>query len=606
MTAFGDVRVDSIAAAEPLSQYGVVYDATGGAGTPWTGTDNAVALQNAVDNAPEGAVLLVEGRMLTSKIVTNRPVTFAGFGPWASQIIAHSGVTGDYLFELGDGAATEAWARESHFRWINFRDLRIDGNGRTVPMGGIKLRQLDHLHWSNVEIWHFAETGLDINETVRESEFHNVHVRFCGDATHPQASVWTDPVSTRDPSNNLHFYGCKSLYGFGTHLLLGGGTATSRVRTLDFHSLFIHGSDTATPTTATTEGWTYNDAALTTSRLLDIAGCEGANFYGGRFHEGPSDKAMMVVRQDAVQGAGTRNAVSFIGTDFGSSQAGVGAQPLLDLQHSTDTRMVGVAHSESDQLLVDEFNGEPFVYVGAQVDYRPDTVRTYGGAARDLVLSDVGRTVRCNNAPTMTVTADATTNWQGNVEIRLQRNHVSNNITVAAAAGVTIDDDGGLATSYDGQTLVLRRVAADTWTLTGVVAAGEAVVHYGHNSGAVATFVADDRVLFTELNAANNGAGVVSLNGATDTVTLAADTGVYEVTVFADTEAPAAGDATTVSVLVDGVAFTFFDVTETGNQVGAWCDLIDTAGAAKTVEVNRASVTGTGRLNVKTKVTGLG
>lgn len=131
-------------------------------------------------------------------------------------------------------------------------------------------------------------------------------------------------------------------------------------------------------------------------------------------------------------------------------------------------------------------------------------------------------------------------------------------------------------------------------------------VWYEHSSGTVATFVAGDRCLFTELRADNNGAGNISLNGATDTIQLAADTGTYKVLMTGDTEAPAAGDTTTLETLVTTVPFAYGNVSEVNNQTTVWCDLIDTAGAAQTVEINRSTVTGTGRLNVKVEVMALG
>lgn len=137
-------------------------------------------------------------------------------------------------------------------------------------------------------------------------------------------------------------------------------------------------------------------------------------------------------------------------------------------------------------------------------------------------------------------------------------------------------------------------------------ASSTAMVWYEHSSGTTATFVAGDSCTLVELQADNNGAGNISLNGTNEIISLAANTGVYEVTVFGDTEAPAAGDSTTLEILVNGVAFAYTNVAETNNQTGTWCDLIDTTGAAQTIEINRSSVTGTGRLNVKAKVVALG
>ncbi len=135
---------------------------------------------------------------------------------------------------------------------------------------------------------------------------------------------------------------------------------------------------------------------------------------------------------------------------------------------------------------------------------------------------------------------------------------------------------------------------------------GSASVRYNHTSGGAATFVAGDKALFTQLRADNNAAGDISLDGATSGIVLAADTGEYEVSIWADTESPAAGDATTLEVLVNGAAFSYMTVNEPSSQTASWMDLVDTTGAAQTIKVNRSSVTGTGRLDVKVKVEQLG
>ena len=130
-------------------------------------------------------------------------------------------------------------------------------------------------------------------------------------------------------------------------------------------------------------------------------------------------------------------------------------------------------------------------------------------------------------------------------------------------------------------------------------------VWYEHASIVGNTYTAGTRATFVALRSINNTTQI-TLNGATNLITLAANTGWYKVTVWADTEGPAAGDATTVSVLVDGVTWSNFNVTEPDHQTGSWLDVLDTTGAPVTVEVNRLSVTGTGRLDVKVEVEQLG
>ena len=120
--------------------------------------------------------------------------------------------------------------------------------------------------------------------------------------------------------------------------------------------------------------------------------------------------------------------------------------------------------------------------------------------------------------------------------------------------------------------------------------------YYEHSSGTTGTFTAGTRLGHTLFQANYLTGTEISLNGTNDGIVLEADSGRYHVLAVVDTEAPAAGDATTIEVLVNTVAFGYFNVTEPGQQVGAWQDFLDTAGAAQTIELNRSSVTGTGRV----------
>jgi len=168
---------------------------------------------------------------------------------------------------------------------------------------------------------------------------------------------------------------------------------------------------------------------------------------------------------------------------------------------------------------------------------------------------------------------------------------VVNQTALGVAAGAFANRQVGNAVGF-----------GDPTTATGAV---QPTVWFKHSSAPTDTFTDGDNCVFTQERADNNGAGNIGLSADGETIELAANTGQYEVTVFADTEAPANGDSTTVYVLVDAAAFTIMDISLTQNQTGSWSALLDTTGAQRDVQVQRAIITGTGRLDVQTKVVAL-
>ncbi len=137
---------------------------------------------------------------------------------------------------------------------------------------------------------------------------------------------------------------------------------------------------------------------------------------------------------------------------------------------------------------------------------------------------------------------------------------------------------------------------ADFTPTTSVVGLFPAEAFYEHSSGTVGTFAAGSRLDYTLFQANYLTGTEIALNGTNNGIVLEADSGKYHILAVVDTEAPAAGDSTTIEILVNAGAFSYFNVSEVGNEVGTWQDYLDTAGAAQTVELNRFSVTGTGRV----------
>lgn len=174
-------------------------------------------------------------------------------------------------------------------------------------------------------------------------------------------------------------------------------------------------------------------------------------------------------------------------------------------------------------------------------------------------------------------------------------NHVSDALTLAYyfrnAPDMVFDgnsaDGANVGVSYDGTVSFRGNLPNPADLPEGAF--------YSHLSGAAATFIAGDRLDLTLVQANDVGSNV-TLSGSTDLV-LAAGTGKYRAVVTVGTEAPAGGDVAVTEVLANSAQLGTLRVEQGGQQSASWQGFIDTSGAAQTIELNRLSVVGTGRLN---------
>lgn len=95
-------------------------------------------------------------------------------------------------------------------------------------------------------------------------------------------------------------------------------------------------------------------------------------------------------------------------------------------------------------------------------------VRTQGGTAYTLQLSDAGYYIQTTSttAVTITVPTQASVTWVADTEIYFEQNNTGQ-LTIAGASGVTINSTETLKTFARYSVIALKRVASDTWTLTG-------------------------------------------------------------------------------------------------------------------------------------------
>ena len=96
------------------------------------------------------------------------------------------------------------------------------------------------------------------------------------------------------------------------------------------------------------------------------------------------------------------------------------------------------------------------------------SVRTQSGTSYTLALTDAGDYIQTTSttAVTITVPTQASVTWAADTEIYFEQNNTGQ-ITIAGASGVTINSSETLKTAGRYSVIALKRVASDTWTLTG-------------------------------------------------------------------------------------------------------------------------------------------
>jgi hypothetical protein len=122
--------------------------------------------------------------------------------------------------------------------------------------------------------------------------------------------------------------------------------------------------------------------------------------------------------------------------------------------------------SNGDRLTTDGSGTLSWSAVTSGASY--SAVRTQSGTSYTLVLGDAGDYIQTTSttAVTITVPTQASVTWAADTEIYFEQNNTGQ-ITIAGASGVTINSSETLKTAGRYSVIALKRVASDTWTLTG-------------------------------------------------------------------------------------------------------------------------------------------
>ena len=95
-------------------------------------------------------------------------------------------------------------------------------------------------------------------------------------------------------------------------------------------------------------------------------------------------------------------------------------------------------------------------------------VRTQSGTSYTLAATDAGAYILTSGTTTVTITVapQSSVTWASDTEIYFEQNNTGQ-ITIAGGVGVTVNTSETLKTAGRYSVIALKRVASDTWTLTG-------------------------------------------------------------------------------------------------------------------------------------------
>jgi hypothetical protein len=180
---------------------------------------------------------------------------------------------------------------------------------------------------------------------------------------------------------------------------------------------------------------------------------------------------MFSVDEDGISvanGTASTGAVLRLGEATANGTNYVAVQAAASLAANT-TYTLPTADGTSGQLLSTNGSGTlswATASGGGGTSY--STVRTQSGTTYTLALTDAGDYIQTTSttAVTITVPLQSSVAWVADTEIYFEQNNTGQ-ITIAGASGVTVNSSETLKTAGRYSVIALKRVASDTWTLTG-------------------------------------------------------------------------------------------------------------------------------------------
>ena len=179
---------------------------------------------------------------------------------------------------------------------------------------------------------------------------------------------------------------------------------------------------------------------------------------------------MFSIDEDGISvanGTASTGAVLRLGEATANGTNYVAVQAAASLAANT-TYTLPTADGTSGQLLSTDGSGTLSWATASGGGASYSAVRTQSGTTYTLALTDAGDYIQTTSstAVTITVPPQSSVTWVADTEIYFEQNDTGQ-ITIAAGSGVTINSSETLKTAGRYSVIALKRVASDTWTLTG-------------------------------------------------------------------------------------------------------------------------------------------
>lgn len=277
-------------------------------------TDSTSAIQSCIDAADGGIVMIGNGTYQVSSLTIKKGITLAGSSSWNSILKGKSGTSG-WMIVVDGSLSGSQQNRETNQVPCTIRDLYLDGNARQTNYGGIYLNLVDHVLIDNVFVWEFSRSGLFFNQSVRESLFSKVFIRYCGnqDAVDNHGGGWpalsvvdwpTGVNDLEDTHNGLTFENCQVVFCLGDHVVVDSSQIHSsrKPSNINFRGCWVHGWNTNF-TTVSYYSTLNASATMKAFHLLKVGCAYNVTVTGNRFSFCGSGKSAITLTRSTLGGS---------------------------------------------------------------------------------------------------------------------------------------------------------------------------------------------------------------------------------------------------------------------------------------------------------------
>lgn len=276
-------------------------------------TDATSAIQAAIDTVGYGTVQL-NGTNVVSNLVIKKGIVLRGHNKYNTTLKALSGATG-WMISFDDSVSGSQLNTEFNMVPTLLENFSMEGNNRASDIGGIYMNHCDYFNIRSVMIWRFQRSALYLNNSVRESIFDDISVRFCGkrDATNNDGAGWpavsfVDREATtsnaEDKHNGIRLQSSEIVFSLGDALHIDTRQISASGRKVNNFSItdcWIHGWSDAFYTVEFANTLT-NSSTLRSYDLVKVGASYDVRFVNNRISFSGQGKPLITLTTSSLGG----------------------------------------------------------------------------------------------------------------------------------------------------------------------------------------------------------------------------------------------------------------------------------------------------------------